>query len=712
MSIVLDPQNSIKSIKNSSTSNIGGQTAINGSINDVATTIVVDSTSEFPSSGTIKIDSEYIKYTGVSGGVNLTGCVRGSFNSTAVSHSDNAIVQGIYIGLSELNAVPDVMVSLKSSSAGTEYFDFSVNNIEWDTFPVPGFTVGANVHEFHTAVKGKRYFRLRFEPSSATQTTSFRANTFYGVFRQSYLPLNQSITDSSDSQIVRSVISAKNEFNVYSNVEITNQNELKVNSGDRDMFGINLSASMTPIIQNYQLYGIVSNPQLYVPSTSDGGTITASSDGTSVILSTSTTVNSYATFRSSRALKYRPGYSLVCRIVARFDTNAVANSLQFCGVGNPQSDLYFCYNGTDFGVRLSTGGQLEVRKLTITSASTGSETATITLNSVSYTVSLTNAGGAISFTAHKVEVGSFGNLWTTEHAGNDVFFIAKSVGSRGGSYSMSSASAVGTFSLIKAGVALTTTNVSKSSWNGTSDMISALDVSKNNMYEITYSWYGAGNIDFRIYNPNVSRYETVHTMTFANTDTIPSITSPNMYIQKGVMSLGSTSALSVVSIGSFGAVLGTIDLNKGPSSALNFEKSISSNTPTVILVIKNRSQINGYSNHSEIYVQDLSVSSDGTKSVSIKLYKNPATLSANTTTNYTNYEYVNQANSLVLYDTTTDTFSGGDNIFSFTVAKVSSQVYNLGNRGFYLGKDETLIIVAESSATTDITTAITFSEDY
>jgi len=286
------------------------------------------------------------------------------------------------------------------------------------------------------------------------------------------------------------------------------------------------------------------------------------------------------------------------------------------------------------------------------------------------------------------------------------------VGSRSGSYSFSSATAVGTFSLIKAGASLSTTNVPKSSWNGHSDMISTIDISKNNMYEIAYSWYGAGNIVFKIYNPSTSRYETVHTMTFANTSTSPSLTAPNMYIQRGVASLGSTTALSLTSMGSFGALLGYVELTKGPGGALTHEKSISANTPTVILVVRNRAQINGYANQSEIILQDLSLATDGTKSVNVKIYKNPTTLSANTTADYTNYNYLNEANSLILYDTTTDTFSGGDNIFSFSVAKSTSQVYNLSDRGFYLSRDDVMIVVAESSATTVVDLSITFFEDY
>ena len=65
--------------------------ALNGGINNSVTTITVDSTTGFPTTGTIDIDSELITYTGLTG-TTFTGCVRGVNGTTAASHLDNAIV--------------------------------------------------------------------------------------------------------------------------------------------------------------------------------------------------------------------------------------------------------------------------------------------------------------------------------------------------------------------------------------------------------------------------------------------------------------------------------------------------------------------------------------------------------------------------------------------------------------------------------------------
>jgi len=64
---------------------------LNGAINNSVTTITVDSTTGFPATGTIDIDSELITYTALTG-TTFTGCVRGANGTTAASHLDNAIV--------------------------------------------------------------------------------------------------------------------------------------------------------------------------------------------------------------------------------------------------------------------------------------------------------------------------------------------------------------------------------------------------------------------------------------------------------------------------------------------------------------------------------------------------------------------------------------------------------------------------------------------
>ena len=75
---------------------LDGQTAasittLNGGVTNADTTITVTSTQGMPAAGFIKIDSETINYTAISGS-QLTGCFRAQNGTTAASHSTGAAV--------------------------------------------------------------------------------------------------------------------------------------------------------------------------------------------------------------------------------------------------------------------------------------------------------------------------------------------------------------------------------------------------------------------------------------------------------------------------------------------------------------------------------------------------------------------------------------------------------------------------------------------
>ena len=67
------------------------QNQLNGAINNSVTTVTVDSTTSFPASGIIDIDSELITYTAKTA-TDFTGCVRGTNGTTAASHLTAAVV--------------------------------------------------------------------------------------------------------------------------------------------------------------------------------------------------------------------------------------------------------------------------------------------------------------------------------------------------------------------------------------------------------------------------------------------------------------------------------------------------------------------------------------------------------------------------------------------------------------------------------------------
>jgi len=90
---------------------------LNGTINDSVTTLILDDASSFPSSGQVKIDDEFILYSGKSTNT-LTGLSRGNLSSTAASHSDDAQVFNV-VDTGTVNPIDLMLDIMKSPDNGT-----------------------------------------------------------------------------------------------------------------------------------------------------------------------------------------------------------------------------------------------------------------------------------------------------------------------------------------------------------------------------------------------------------------------------------------------------------------------------------------------------------------------------------------------------------------------------------------------------------------
>ncbi|MEK6263507.1 MAG: hypothetical protein N2B06_01790 [Clostridium sp.] len=471
--------------------------------------------------------------------------------------------------------------------------------------------------------------------------------------------------------------------------------------------------TITPVFQVFQPYGIL-NSQRITTITDTGGTVTSdTSNGVEISLDITTSSGSFATLRSARVLKYRPGLSNSIRFGMTFAT-PVANSLQYGGLSNEGSQISFAYVGTDFVIRKLTDGHLEVRTLTITAAETGAATATVTLDSVAFAVTLSNAGGALSFTAHELEIFTYAG-WDVEHVNDTITFVSNDIiaGPLTGTFSYSSTGAsTGTFARTKAGVVVTETTVSQADWNSNSEMITLLDPTLFNTYEIEYSWLGGGNIDFRVLNPRDGKYETVHSIQTANTGVGVSLSQPNMYGEVSLSSVGSTTAMTVSVSGLMGGTYGPVHV-KTPIYAISNERTIAANTETVVLVVHDRHSINGYVNQSEILINHLSGAADGNRAVLIKMIKNPTTLSANTTGDYANNQYVNELESISIVDTESLTYTGGNIIDEFFIGKNGNlDVTYDSDRQIELFQSEAIILTAFSTATNTVNLSMSLLEDH
>lgn len=502
---------------------------------------------------------------------------------------------------------------------------------------------------------------------------------------------------------------------------INTNNDLKVDVGEKNLFGELKQADTIPIVQNYYNYGSFNN-QLMDNFFANGGSYESNSNGCELNLTITDSIYSYSVVRCKQVLKYVPGTSIVCRFNMLFN-NPIANSLQFGGVGNANSDLYFCYTGTDFGVRLSSGGKAEVRILTITQEEDNkSKTCTIVLNGVSYTVVVTDAKNDIKYSASEIAYGVDYIGWNVEAIEDKVVFHSKDVGPKNGTYSFSTSGGIqASFSRQTEGVSLTTTFVNRTNWNGASSMVTDLNPLNRNMYSIEYSWYGSGNILFSIYNPSTSRFEVVHTMIFANQITTPSLSSPNMYLQQGLASLGSTTATSLTISGGSASYLGSKPIGYS-THTINGQVSSSMNKENIFCIIKNRNVYNGLSNQSIICLKHLSLSVTSNKPCVIRVYKNPDSISNYSKSNatgidienddYVNYSYVNENNSLGLICNSAFTFTGGNLVDSFFLSKNGYLYMNIESHNLHLYQKEIFIFTIESENISTIDHSISYFDEY
>ena len=117
-------------------------TNLDGALTDSATTITVNSTTGFDSTGTIFIGNEQITYTGTSS-TTFTGATRGANNTTAAAHSDDTQVAQF-----EQGGVPQYVSRTPD------------NNFLLYPFPTKGFTLKYDFFSFPT------------DMSAATDTTT------------------------------------------------------------------------------------------------------------------------------------------------------------------------------------------------------------------------------------------------------------------------------------------------------------------------------------------------------------------------------------------------------------------------------------------------------------------------------------------------------------------------------------------------------------
>lgn len=218
-----------------------------------------------------------------------------------------------------------------------------------------------------------------------------------------------------------------------------------------------------------------------------------------------------------------------CEFTAMFDPNAAPNTLQVVGVGDGEHGVFVGYNGTRFGVRLLTGGQVQYYYLQVAAAAARAGTLTVTLNGAVFSYSLT-AGQSVAAILAQVAydpalLGSNMQAWvqnglvviSTALAMPTVVAPIVSDGNTGCSPSitqpLAGAAPVDQWAYPSSG------NVVRGpfDWNGIGlDPSVPVAWSNANTFKISFSPLGFGSIRVSMINPNTLDYTPLHTFNNSN----------------------------------------------------------------------------------------------------------------------------------------------------------------------------------------------------
>lgn len=462
-----------------------------------------------------------------------------------------------------------------------------------------------------------------------------------------------------------------------------------------------IGTSQTVLDLNFN-YRVFFDPQRNYFTSFGGGTNTYGSTGNTSLLTISNSPFDYATLQSRRRLKYVNTGSYQAKSIVKFSQTPIGG-LSGLLFGNT-SDVYgFAdFNGS-FGILITSNGLQAVAVLSVLTNPSGIENITITLSGVSYTFNI-NVSTSLSFTAYQLSTNTFGD-WLITHINDSIYFLAGNIDERNGVYSFTNNTGGGTMTATISQSNISTTPefnfVPQNNW------ISAI---KYHIDPYTWNYYsievGNGIINFSVLDPNTQRYEIVYTIHELQYSLFP---TPSLYLSNSVVSLGSTTAFEQEIAGmSVSYNDGLEDIQRLPTQTISNTKMVS--VETNLLTVANRNTLNTYPNYAEGVLILGSFACEGNKPTTFRLVLNPSTVGAGIISNYTNYQFID-ANSPLIVDLTSTTYTGGQLVYSITLQKLDSIQVDFREFTLFISTFDRLVVSAQSATTSDVSCSLVFIEN-
>jgi len=449
-------------------------------------------------------------------------------------------------------------------------------------------------------------------------------------------------------------------------------------------FGDRISAELSPKVAIKATYGLIDI---------DTETFNATGGGVSVsnsefLCQSGTSVGGYGTIWSRRPIVYVPGVGCEARITARFSAGA-SGYLQLAGLFSGADGMMFVQRDGNFGVMHRYGGSFAIRRLTLTVASGGTETITLIVDDVEYTLAVA-ASATVEEAAHDLAAAmeadsGFNARWYVNHIDDGIVIMYRGVGPHTGTYSIASTGTLaGSFTTLSTGVTPTEDITYQEDWN--QDVAEWLDPTKGNLYRVEFAYLGYGPLNYYIMHPDTKRWKLVHQVEWPNAQTRTNLGNPSMRVGWAAASVGGSGTNVTVHGGSAMAALqGNGHITRPRHTAIGNKSSIS--TETSVISIKVRREFGGRACLG-IVVPHITVATDSTKGMIFRMYLNP------TVAGDTVHEYIHQTDSITIYDTAGTTVSGGELVYATPVGPSGRADLSTEDLGILLNPGDELVVTA------------------
>lgn len=457
----------------------------------------------------------------------------------------------------------------------------------------------------------------------------------------------------------------------------------------------------TPTTSTDFIYGLNTNQvftRLYA-----GGAVTTSNG--EVVVSSGTTSGAYARCALLPNITYHPGQGTTVRATARFSA-AQASTRQLIGMSSLTGGYQFGYVGTAFGILHIQSAVVEVQTLTVTVAPAAPGNVTITLDAGTPVNVAVTASGSTNVAAYEISRGDFSQAsggWTAVSSGNVVYFTRRIAGPAGAStFNAGATGATATFAILTNGVLPTETFIPQAEWN--IDKAAWLDPSKGNVFQIRFQYLGYGNAFFAIESPATGRFEPVHMIQNANARTSTVLRNPNGFLLWEVQNNGSATGVTIRGASGAAFLDGTLQYY-GQERATSATRSILAATETPVLSVRPLNVDTNIFSTKQLFPLRVSAAADGTKNVTINIYKNLTLVGAQ-------FASIN-VGSVALKDSSATGFTttGSKLIYSFQLSKSGQDTQDLHQFNSFLSLSEVLTITATSANASDVSISLAWDED-